>query len=316
MSSADTTASPSRSVRILEVGPRDGLQNEPERIPTDVKVRFIDALSAAGHSAIEVSSFVRADMIPQLDDAAEVFAHITRRPGTRYVALIPNVKGLERAVACGVQELALITAATDTFSRRNTGVDVAASLDRLRAVVEAARAMRLPHLWLRGYVSVCFVCPFEGRVATERVLDVVRALAEMGIDEIAVSDTIGAATPRDVERVVTACLRELPAERLALHMHDTYGMALANIHAALALGVRSFDASAGGLGGCPYAPGATGNVATEDVLYMLAGGGYQTGVSLERIIEASRLMADALGRSLPSRTLAALNAKAARMASA
>lgn len=299
-------------VRILEVGPRDGLQNEPERIATDTKVAFINALSEAGFEAIEVSSFVRPDMIPQLDDAPQVFARINRRSGTRYVALVPNVHGLDRALECGVTDISLITAATDSFSTHNTGVGVRASLDRLREVVEAARARGVPSLWMRGYVSVCFGCPYEGAVSEEAVRGVARALVDMGVDEIGVSDTIGVATPADVDRVLGAVTREVPLERIALHMHDTYGMATTNIARGLALGVRSFDASAGGLGGCPYAPGATGNAATEDVVYMLHGMGYATGISLDRVRRASHLMAYRLGRQLPSRTLRALDAKAAR----
>ena len=299
-------------VRLLEVGPRDGLQNEKERIPTDIKVAFVDALTAAGHAQIEVSSFVRPDMIPQLDDAMEVFGRIVRKPGVRYVALIPNLKGLDRALGCGLSAFGLFTAATDTFSQRNTNIDVAGSLDRLRAVAQAARAAAPAGLWLRGYISASFVCPYEGPVPTSKVLDVVRALDEMGIDEIGLSDTIGAATPRDVERLVGEALRVVPACRIALHLHDTYGMALANIEAGLRLGIRSFDASSGGLGGCPYAPGATGNAATEDVLYLLAGNGYHTGVSLELQRAASHLIAAHLGRALPSRVLAALDAKSPR----
>lgn len=299
-------------VRLLEVGPRDGLQNEKERIPTDIKVAFVDALTAAGHAQIEVSSFVRPDMIPQLDDAMEVFGRIVRKPNVRYVALIPNLKGLERALDCGLSAFGLFTAATDTFSQRNTNIDVAGSLDRLRAVALAARAAAPAGLWLRGYISASFVCPYEGPVPTSKVLDVVRALDEMGIDEIGLSDTIGAATPRDVERLVGEVSRVVPTGRIALHMHDTYGMALANIEAGLRLGIRSFDASSGGLGGCPYAPGATGNAATEDVLYLLAGNGFETGVSLDGQRAASHLIAAQLGRALPSRVLAALDAKLSR----
>ncbi len=299
-------------VRLLEVGPRDGLQNEKERIPTDVKVAFVDALTAAGHTQIEVSSFVRPDMIPQLDDALEVFARIERKPGVRYVALIPNVKGLERALESRLSAFGLFTAATDSFSQRNTNIDVAGSLERLRAVAAAARAAAPAGLWMRGYISVCFVCPYEGRVATEKVIDVVRALDDMGVDEIGISDTIGAATPRDVERVVSAALRVVPVERIALHMHDTYGMAVANVLEGLRLGVRSFDASSGGLGGCPYAPGATGNLATEDLLYVLENEGLATGVSLDRQRVASHIIAAQLGRALPSRVLRALDTKSAR----
>lgn len=300
------------AIRLLEVGPRDGLQNEKERIPTDVKVAFVDALTAAGHAQIEVSSFVRPDMIPQLDDALEVFARIERKPGVRYVALIPNVKGLERALESGLSAFGLFTAATDSFSQRNTNIDVAGSLERLRAVAKAARVAAPAGLWMRGYISVCFVCPYDGVVDTAKVMDVVRALDDMGIDEIGISDTIGAATPRDVERVVSAALKIVPADRIALHMHDTYGMALANVAEGLRLGIRSFDASSGGLGGCPYAPGATGNVAMEDLLYVLAGDGYETGVSLEGQRAASHIIARHLGRALPSRVLAALDATSAR----
>lgn len=298
------------AVRLLEVGPRDGLQNESERIPTAVKVAFVDALTDAGHTRIEVSSFVRPEMIPQLDDAIEVFGRITRKPGVRYVALIPNIQGLERALSCDLSSFGVFTAATDAFSQHNTNIDVAGSLDRLRAVVHAARAAAPAGLWLRGYISVCFVCPYEGPVPTAKVMDVLRVLDDLGFDEIGISDTTGAATPRDVERVVGAALQVVPADRIALHMHDTYGMALANIATGLQLGIRSFDASSGGLGGCPYAPGALGNAATEDVLYLLAGHGFETGVSLEGQRAASHLIAAQLGRRLPSRVLAALDATA------
>lgn len=312
MQRLDRAGMPQR-VRIVEVGGRDGLQNEPQTISADAKVRFLDRLTEAGLETIEVGSFVRPDRIPQLADTEEVFRRIRRKPGVHYVALVPNPKGLERAMAAGVRDIAVFTAASDTFNQRNINMTVAESLEVQRPVVERAKA---EGLWVRGYVSTGFGCPYEGAVAPERVRDVAAALCEMGCDELSIGDTIGVGTPLQVEAVVGLLLESIPAERLALHMHDTRGTALVNVLAGMQMGLSIFDSSAGGLGGCPYAPGASGNLATEDLLYMLDGMGVETGVSLEAVVTASLGIADALGRSLPSRYLQACTAggRSARVA--
>lgn len=296
-------------VRIVEVGPRDGLQNESAPIPTAGKIAFVDALAAAGHQAIEVSAFVSPKWVPQMADAAEVFAGITRRHGTRYTALVPNLEGLDRAIASGADEVAVFAAASESFSRRNINTGIEASLDRYREVCDRARQNDRP---VRAYVSTAFGCPFEGAVDPAAVARVSAALIDMGAYEVAVSDTIGIAHPGQVPRVVEAVAAHVPLERIALHFHDTRGTALANVLAALQLGISTFDASAGGLGGCPYAPGATGNLATEDLLYMLDGLGVETGVSLEGVARASRAIGRMLDHPLPSRYLAASASTAGR----
>ena len=292
---------PSR-VRIVEVGPRDGLQNEAAAIATADKIAFVDALSAAGHATIEVSAFVSPKWVPQMADATEVFAGIARRPGTRYTALVPNVEGLDRAIAARADEVAVFAAASESFSRRNINQGIDASLERYREVCDRARAASLP---VRAYVSTAFGCPFEGAVDPASVARVAAALIDMGAYEAAISDTIGVAHPGQVPRVVDAVAARVPRDRIALHFHDTRGTALANVLAALHLGVSVFDASAGGLGGCPYAPGATGNLATEDLLYMLDGLGIETGVNIDRVADASRVIGTTLDHPLPSRYLAA-----------
>jgi isopropylmalate/homocitrate/citramalate synthase len=289
-------------VRVVEVGGRDGLQNEPGTVATDDKVRYLDLLTEAGFDTIEVGSFVRPDRIPQLADTEIVFARIRRRPGVRYVALVPNAKGLERALGAGVRDIAVFTAASETFNRRNINMGVDESLTLQRPVIERAKR---DGAWVRGYVSTVFGCPYEGAVAVERARDVAGALLEMGCDEISLGDTIGVGTPLQVQRVVEEVGTRVPPERMAMHFHDTRGTALANVLAALSAGITIFDSSSGGLGGCPYAPGASGNLATEDLLYMLDGMGIETGVSLERVVAASRFMQNALGRTLPSRYLQA-----------
>lgn len=293
---------PSR-VHLVEVGPRDGLQNEAAAIATADKIAFVDALAAAGHQTIEVSAFVNPKWVPQMADAAGVFAGITRRPGTRYTALVPNLEGLARAIASQVDEVAVFAAASESFSRKNINSGIDASLGRYRDVCERAREVHLP---VRAYVSTAFGCPFEGAVVPAAVARVAAALIEMGAYQVAVSDTIGIAHPGQVPRVIEAVGAQVPLERIALHFHDTRGTALANVLTALQLGIATFDASAGGLGGCPYAPGATGNLATEDLLYMLDGMGIDTGVSIEGVTRASRLMGARLDHALPSRYLAAL----------
>jgi len=291
------------AVRIVEVGPRDGLQNEPSPIGTADKIAFVNALSDAGHRVIEVSAFVSPKWVPQMADAAEVFAGIARRSGTRYTALVPNLAGLQRAIAARVDEIAVFAAASESFSRRNINQSIAESLETYRAVCAAAKDAGLP---VRAYVSTAFGCPFEGAVAPSAVAGVSAALMEMGAYEVAVSDTIGIAHPGQVAPVVAAVAARVPLDRVALHFHDTRGTALANVLTALDLGVTTFDASAGGLGGCPYAPGATGNLATEDLLYMLDGLGIDTGVSLERVLAASRAIEEKLGHPLASRYAAAV----------
>jgi hydroxymethylglutaryl-CoA lyase len=292
---------PSR-VTLVEVGPRDGLQNESARIATADKITFVDRLSEAGHTVIEVSAFVSPKWVPQMADAAEVFAGITRRTGTRYTALVPNLPGLERALDAKVDEVAIFAAASESFSRKNINQGIQESLAGYRVVCERAGAADLP---VRAYVSTAFGCPFEGRVAPGAVAEVSSALIDMGAYEVAISDTIGIAHPGQIPAVVEAVAAHVPLDRIALHFHDTRGTALANVLTALQLGVTTFDASAGGLGGCPYAPGATGNLATEDLLYLLDGLGIATGVDIEKVLEASRFIEPRLGHALASRYAAA-----------
>jgi hydroxymethylglutaryl-CoA lyase len=285
-------------VTIVEVGPRDGLQNEAARIATADKIAFVEALSAAGLPVIEVSAFVSARWVPQMADASEAFAGITRRAETRYTALVPNMAGLERAHAAGVTEIAIFAAASETFSRRNINRGVAESLADYRDV--AARAASLG-MRVRAYLSTSFGCPYEGAVAPSRVAELTASLIDLGAFEVAVSDTIGIAHPGQVRDVLDAVLARTPLSQVALHFHDTRGMALANVMAGLDAGVTTFDASAGGLGGCPYAPGAAGNLATEDLVYLLDGLGIATGVDLSKLLEASRFIEPLVGHPLPSR---------------
>lgn len=285
-------------VSIVEVGPRDGLQNEQAAVSTADKTAFVDLLSSAGLPRIEVSAFVSPKWVPQMADAAGVFAGINRRAGVRYSALVPNLEGLERAHAAGVTDVAVFAAASESFSRRNINQSIDASLDIYRAV--SARAARLG-ISMRAYVSTAFGCPFEGSVSPERVADVSHALVEMGAVEVSVSDTIGIAHPGQVPVVVEAVAARVPLAKIALHFHDTRGTALVNVLTAMDLGVSTFDASAGGLGGCPYAPGATGNLATEDLIYMLDGLGIETGVDLAALVEASAFIEARVGHRLPSR---------------
>jgi isopropylmalate/homocitrate/citramalate synthase len=287
-----------RRVSVVEVGPRDGLQNEHVTVATADKIVFVNRLSAANLPVIEVSAFVSPKWVPQMGDAAEVFAGITRRPGARYTALVPNLAGLDRAMKAGVGEIAVFAAATETFSRKNINQSVDESLANYRQVCERALAAGLR---VRGYLSTAFGCPYEGEVAPERAADIAARVADLGVFEVSVSDTIGIAHPGQVPRVLEAVLRRLPAEKVALHFHDTRGTALANVLAALPFGINTFDASAGGLGGCPYAPGAAGNLATEDLIYMLNGLEIETGVSLNAVTEASAFIESRLDHRLPSR---------------
>jgi len=287
-----------KRVTVVEVGPRDGLQNERVLIPTDVKVRFVDALSDAGLPAIEVTSFVSPNAIPQLADAEDVLSAIARKPGVRYPVLVPNERGFERALAAGAHEIAVFTAASETFNKHNINATIAESIERFKPVVAGAKKHDMR---VRGYVSTCFGCPYEGPIKPAAVLDVVTKLLTLGVDEISIGDTIGVATPRQVAELCALLLKKIDAGRLALHLHDTRGTALANIVAGLQSGVAIFDSSAGGLGGCPYAPGAAGNVATEDLIYMLNGMGIETGVSLDKVVRASALLAAQLDHPLTSK---------------
>ena len=296
-------------VRLVEVAPRDGLQNEPAEVSTSDKIRFVDLLSDAGMPSIEVSAFVSPKWVPRMADAGEVFAGIKRRGGTRYTALVPNLLGLERARAAGATEIAIFAASSETFSRKNINQTIDESLATYRDVGAAARDAGLR---LRGYLSTSFGCPYEGPVPPSRVAALAGRLIELGAFEVAVSDTIGVATPGQVIEVVEEVVRHAPLPQIALHFHDTRGTALANVLMALQLGVTTFDASAGGLGGCPYAPGASGNLATEDLVYMLDSLGIETGVSLQRLVEASRFIESKLGHPLPSRYLQAARAVGSR----
>ena len=288
----------SAGITVIEVGPRDGLQNEAALVATADKIAFVNFLSAAGFPTIEVSAFVNPKRVPQMADAGEVFAGITRHPAVRYSALVPNLAGLDRAAAAGVTDIAVFAASTETFSRKNInqGID-----DSLRTYAEVCARALNGGMRVRGYLSTAFGCPYEGPVFPATVRRLTEQLLEMGVYEVAVSDTIGIAHPGQVRALVGHLLERVPAQRLALHFHDTRGMAVANVLAALPLGITTFDASTGGLGGCPFAPGAAGNLATEDLIYMLNGLGLDTGVSLARVTEASRFIGGKIGHRLPSR---------------
>lgn len=293
-------------VRILDVGPRDGLQNEKGIIPADVKVGLVDRLTDAGLPAIEAASFVSPKWVPQMADGAEVMARIRRKPGVAYPVLVPNMKGFESALAAKVEEVAVFASASESFSMKNINTSIAESLARFEPVVAAAREHGIR---VRGYVSCTLGCPYEGDVAPEAAASVARLLYEMGCYEISVADTIGTGTPGRTQAMIEACAAHVPVEKLAGHYHDTYGQALANIYASLECGVAVFDSSVAGLGGCPYAKGATGNVATEDVVYMLHGLGIETGIDLDRVIDAGEFICAALGRPTNSRVGRAMLAK-------
>src|SRR5262245_56368059 len=289
-----------KQVRIVEVGPRDGLQNEQKTVPTDKKAEFIKLLAAAGLKDIEVASFVHPKWVPQLADAEELIRQLDVTPDVRYSALVPNLRGLERAIGTGLRRIAVFTAASETFNRKNINMGVQESIDVFKPVVSRALTEQMS---VRGYISTCFVCPYEGSIPKEKVADVARALFDLGVDEVSIGDTIGAATPRDVETTIGFLLQQFPAGKLAMHFHDTYGMAVANVYQSLQMGITVFDSSAGGLGGCPYAPGASGNVATEDLVYLFDKLGIETGVSLKLLRRASHMIAQELARELPSRVL-------------
>jgi hydroxymethylglutaryl-CoA lyase len=287
-----------RRVTIVEVGPRDGLQNEQAKVATADKIAFVDLLSAAQLPVIEVSAFVSPIWVPQMADASEVFAGISKRNGIRYTALVPNVAGLDRAMAAGVKEIAVFAASSETFSKKNINQSIDQSLAGYAEVCSRALANGLR---VRGYLSTAFGCPYEGHVPPQRVAELAERLVQMGVFEVAVSDTIGVAHPAQVAQVLESVLSRLPIERIALHFHDTRGTALANVLVALSIGVTTFDASAGGLGGCPYAPGASGNLATDDLIYMLNGLGVETGVSLSALAKASAFIQRRLDHALPSK---------------
>jgi hydroxymethylglutaryl-CoA lyase len=283
---------------MYEVGPRDGLQNEAAVVPTEAKIAFVDALSAAGLPAIEVGAFVSPTRVPQMADTAEVLGGIQRKTGTRYSALVPNLKGLERAVAARVDEVAVFAAASETFSRRNINQSIE---DSLKGYADVARAALAAGLRVRAYLSTAFGCPFDGDVPVTRVIDLTRRLLDFGVYEVAISETIGVAHPGQVRKVVSDLTSAFKARELALHFHDTRGTALANVLAAMDFGITTFDSSAGGLGGCPYAPGASGNLATEDLLYMLQGLGQAPAIDLDAVCDASVALEPVIGHPLPSR---------------
>jgi hydroxymethylglutaryl-CoA lyase len=287
-----------QNVRIVEVGPRDGLQNEPREVPTAVKVELIERLADAGLPAVEATAFVSPKWVPQMADHTEVLERIRRKPGVDYPVLAPNLKGFESARAAGATEVAIFGAASESFSRKNINCSIAESLDRFRPVAEAARQAGVK---VRGYVSCVLGCPYEGEVAAAQVAKVARALYDMGCYEVSLGDTIGTGTPAKAKAMIEACAAEVPLEKLAGHYHDTYGQALANIYASFELGVRTFDASVAGLGGCPYAAGASGNVATEDVVYLFNGMGVRTGVDLDRLVDIGRWICGLLGREPASK---------------
>ncbi|HEV2678014.1 MAG TPA: hydroxymethylglutaryl-CoA lyase [Aliidongia sp.] len=287
-----------KSVRIVEVGPRDGLQNESAVVPLAAKVALIEALVGAGLKTIESGSFVSPKWVPQMADTAEVMAAITRTPGVSYPVLVPNLKGLEAAVAAGVEEIAVFGAASESFSQKNINCSIADSLERFRPVVDAALARGIR---VRGYISCVLGCPYEGDVAPAAVASVAKALADMGCYEISLGDTIGTGTPLKAQAMIRAVQAVVPVERLAVHFHDTWGQALANILACLELGVAVIDSAVAGLGGCPYAKGATGNVATEDVVYMLDGMGIRTGVDLAKLAAAGRAITAVIGKAPASK---------------
>lgn len=288
-----------RDVRVYEVGPRDGLQNETSPISTDAKLAFVGLLADASLREIEVTSFVAPRAVPQLADADELMTRLERRPGVRYPVLVPNERGMARAVAAGVDAACVFTAASEAFTMANINMSIAASLDAFRPVVAEARELGW---WTRGYVSTAFGCPYQGPVGEAAVVGVAQALLELGVDEVSIGDTIGVAGPADVRRVVGALLRGgIGVDRLAMHFHDTRGTALANVTAALELGVRTFDASTGGTGGCPYAPGAAGNLATEDLVYLLEREGLSHGVDLDGVVRAAEAISESLGRPLATK---------------
>jgi len=295
-------------VKIVDVGPRDGLQNEKGEVPTAIKLELIERLADAGIRSVEATAFVSPKWIPQMADHTEVLERIRRKPGVSYPVLTPNLKGFESAKAAGATEVAVFGAASETFSKKNINCSIAESIDRFRLVVDAAKQSGIK---VRGYISCVVACPYEGEIKPEKVAEVAGALYDMGCYEVSLGDTIGAATPRKTQAMIEACMKRVPAEKLAGHYHDTYGQALANIYASMELGVATFDSSVSGLGGCPYAKGASGNVATEDVLYMLDGLGIETGINLEKVVDTGLWISAFLKREPGSKAGRAIAAKRA-----
>ncbi|MCP4982051.1 MAG: hydroxymethylglutaryl-CoA lyase [Gammaproteobacteria bacterium] len=297
-----------KQVKIVEVGPRDGLQNEASTVPADIKVQLVEKLADAGLSVIEVGALVSPKWVPQMATSSEVFTRIDKRPDISYPMLVPNLKGLEIALAAGVQEIALFAAASETFSQKNTNCSIAESIERFNDVIDQAQAAGVK---IRGYVSCVLGCPYEGKVSFDTVSMITQKLFEKGCYEVSLGDTIGVGTAGEAQDLVEILMKHVSAQQLAAHFHDTYGQALANIHAVMQCGVAVVDSSIAGLGGCPYAKGATGNVATEDVVYMLNGMGIETGVDMDRLLEAGRFISDFLGREPVSRAATALLRKKA-----
>lgn len=295
-----------KTVKLVEVGPRDGLQNEPGLVSSEVKVELIRRLADAGVQHIEAASFVSPKWVPQMADSAEVMQGVLRRQGVAYSALVPNLKGFDAALAAYCDEVAVFAAASETFSQKNINCSIAESIERFEPVLKAASRYHIP---VRGYVSCVLGCPYEGDVPPEKVAQVAEMLYQAGCYEISLGDTIGAGTPAKTRRVIDACARRVPLGQLAGHYHDTFGMAIANIYASLDMGMAIFDSSVAGLGGCPYSPGASGNVATEDVVYLLNGLGISTGIALERLADAGRFICAQLGREQASRVARALQAR-------
>jgi hydroxymethylglutaryl-CoA lyase len=297
-----------KKVRIVEVGPRDGLQNEKMEVPTQVKLELIARLADAGLPAVEATAFVSPKWIPQMADHTEVLEGIRRKAGVSYPVLTPNLKGFEAARAAGATEVAVFGAAYESFSKKNINCSIAESLERFRPVTDAAHKAGIK---VRGYISCVLGCPYEGEIAPAKVAEVARALHDMGCYEISLGDTIGTGTPGKTRAMIEACAREVPIERLAGHYHDTYGQALANIYASLETGVATFDSSVAGLGGCPYAKGASGNVATEDVVYMLNGLGIDTGIDLAKLVATGQWICSVIGKEPQSKAARAIAAKQA-----
>jgi isopropylmalate/homocitrate/citramalate synthase len=300
------------SVKIVEVGPRDGLQNEKVTVPTEVKVEFITALADAGLRVIEAGAFVSPKWVPQMADTADVYRDIPKDPGVEFPVLVPNMKGLDRAIEANVKSIAIFTAASETFNQRNINMSIDGSFENYAPVAARARAEGIR---VRGYVSTAFGCPYEGDVPPEKVLEVCARLLDLGCYEVSVGDTIGVGTPMQVQGVIGMLLQVIPPSKLAMHFHDTRGTALANTLAALEMGIATFDASSGGLGGCPYAPGASGNLATEDLVYMLDRMAIETGVDLKRLVQASSMIAPYLDHPLPGKYLQACRKQGATVVS-
>lgn len=296
-----------KEVTIIEVGPRDGLQNEASFLPTKHKIELINLLSQTGLQQIEVTSFVSTKAIPQLADCDEVFQGINKPPGVHFSALVPNEHGMQRALNVGVKEIAIFTAASEQFNQRNINCSIADSITRFAPVITLAKANKIK---IRGYISCVLGCPYEGAITPQQVLHVAKQLVDLGVDELSLGDTIGVGTPKQTTALITAIKSALPQAIIAMHFHDTYGQAIANIYAALACGIDRFDSSVAGLGGCPYALGATGNVATEDVLYLMHGLGIETGIDIYKVVDAGDKICKELGRKNQSKVANALLANA------